>query len=202
MDLFVLVVCVGNVLDVCSLCCLVLLWLCGSFGDMVFLLLCLCFDVVCVDCVDGFFLICVFIGDIGGWVVLGVGQGVLVIFVFLLEEECEEVICYNVLCLCEFGVYDEVYLCMEIECVCEIGYVVCQVGLFDGMVGLGVLFFDVGGNIVGVLSVGMFILCLIEECLLIVVQMLQWEVVVLLCWINFFDLVLCWFMYQVNFVEL
>lgn len=84
---------------------------------MIFLFVKSGFDVVCFDLCEGLFLICLFIGDIGGCIVFGVGQGSFVIFVFLFEVECEEVICFNVLCICGYGVFDEVYLCIEIECV-------------------------------------------------------------------------------------
>jgi DNA-binding IclR family transcriptional regulator len=93
----------------------VLLRLCASLGDSIFLLVASGFDAICLDRSEGPFPIRSFTGDIGGRIALGVGQGSLAILAFLPEAEREEVIRFNLARLRDYGVYDEVYLRTEIE---------------------------------------------------------------------------------------
>lgn len=48
----------------------------------------------------------------------------------------------------------------------------CNSGVFDGMVGVVVLIFDCIGYLVGVLSVGMFVLWFGDDWMLMVVELL------------------------------
>jgi DNA-binding IclR family transcriptional regulator len=113
-DFFALAAQAGNPGDLRSLCRPVLLRLCASLGDSIFLLVRSGFDAVCLDRSEGPFPIRSFTGDIGGRIALGVGQGSLAILAFLPEAEREEVIRFNLARLRDYGVYDEVYLRTEI----------------------------------------------------------------------------------------
>src|SRR5450830_65328 len=187
MDLFSLAARAGNSWDLRALCRPVLLRLCGSLGDTMFLLVRSRFDAVCVDRVDGPFPIRAFTGDIGGRVALGVGQGALAILAFLPEEERDEVIRYNLPRIREFGVFDEVYLRTEIERIRQTGYAARNAGLLDGMAGLAVPIFDCSGQIVAALSIGTLTSRLSEDRLPTVVQILKREADVLSKRINPFD---------------
>jgi DNA-binding IclR family transcriptional regulator len=120
-DFFALAASAGNPGDLRSICRPVLLRLCASLGDSIFLLARSGFDAVCLDRSEGPFPIRSFTGDIGGRIALGVGQGALAILAFLPEAEREEVIRFNLSRVREYGVYDEVYLRTEIERVRQAG---------------------------------------------------------------------------------
>ena len=153
-DFFALAAQAGNPGDLRSLCRPVLLRLCASLGDSIFLLVRSGFDAVCLDRSEGPFPIRSFTGDIGGRIALGVGQGSLAILAFLPEAEREEVIRFNLARLRDYGVYDEVYLRTEIERVRQQGYAGRNTGLLEGMAGVAVPICDREGRAVAALSVG------------------------------------------------
>jgi len=153
-DFFALAAKAGNAGDLRSLCRPVLLRLCASLGDSIFLLVRSGFDAVCLDRSEGPFPIRSFTGDIGGRIALGVGQGALAILAFLPEAEREEVIRFNLSRVREYGVYDEVYLRTEIERVRQAGYAGRNTGLLEGMAGVAVPICDREGRAVAALSVG------------------------------------------------
>jgi DNA-binding IclR family transcriptional regulator len=153
-DFFALAARAGNPADLRSLCRPVLLRLCASLGDSIFLLARSGFDAICLDRAEGPFPIRSFTGDIGGRIALGVGQGALAILAFLPEAEREEVIRFNLSRVREYGVYDEVYLRTEIERVRLQGYAGRNTGLLEGMAGVAVPICDQEGRAVAALSVG------------------------------------------------
>ena len=153
-DFFALAASAGNPGDLRSICRPVLLRLCASLGDSIFLLARSGFDAVCLDRSEGPFPIRSFTGDIGGRIALGVGQGALAILAFLPEAEREEVIRFNLSRVREYGVYDEVYLRTEIERVRQAGYAGRNTGLLEGMAGVAVPILDREGRAVAALSVG------------------------------------------------
>lgn len=154
LDFFALAAQAGNPGDLRSLCRPVLLRLCASLGDTIFLLARSGFDAICLDRSEGPFPIRTFTGDVGGRVALGVGQGALAILAFLPEAEREEVIRFNLSRVREYGVYDEVYLRTEIERVRQLGYAGRNTGLLEGMAGVAVPICDREGRAVAALSVG------------------------------------------------
>lgn len=79
----------GNLREVCRP---ALLRLSVALGDTVFLLVRSGYDAVCLDRCEGPVPIRSFTGDIGGKVILGVGQGSMAILAYLPESEREEVI--------------------------------------------------------------------------------------------------------------
>ena len=81
-DFFVLAARAGNPVNLRELCRPMMLRLCASLGDTLFLLARSGFDAVCIDRSEGPFPIRSFTGDIGGRVALGVGQGSLAILAF------------------------------------------------------------------------------------------------------------------------
>lgn len=153
-EFFALAASAGNPVNLRTLCRPVLLRLCASLGDSIFLLARSGFDAVCLDRSEGPFPIRSFTGDVGGRVALGVGQGAMVILAFLPEAEREEVIRYNLSRVREYGVYDEVYLRTEIERVRQLGYAGRNTGLLEGMAGVAVPICDREGRAVAALSVG------------------------------------------------
>ncbi|WP_394790550.1 IclR family transcriptional regulator [Rhodoferax sp.] len=153
-EFFALAAVAGNPGDLRTVCRPVLLRLCASLGDSIFLLARSGFDAVCLDRSEGPFPIRSFTGDIGGRIALGVGQGALAILAFLPEAEREEVIRFNLSRVREYGVYDEVYLRTEIERVRQLGYAGRSTGLLEGMAGLAVPICDREGRAVAALSVG------------------------------------------------
>jgi DNA-binding IclR family transcriptional regulator len=153
-EFFALAAKAGNPGDLRTLCRPVLLRLCASLGDSIFLLVRSGFDAVCLDRSEGPFPIRSFTGDIGGRIALGVGQGGLAILAFLPEAEREEVIRFNLSRVREYGVYDEVYLRTEVERVRQLGYAGRSTGLLEGMAGVAVPICDREGRAVAALSVG------------------------------------------------
>ena len=103
-DFFALAAKAGNPGNLRALCRPVLLRLCASLGDSIFLLVRSGFEAVCLDRSEGPFPIRSFTGDVGGRVALGVGQGALAILAFLPQEEREEVIRFNLARVREYGV--------------------------------------------------------------------------------------------------
>ena len=187
---FALAASAGNPGDLRSLCRPVLLRLCASLGDSIFLLARSGFDAVCLDRSDGPFPIRSFTGDIGGRIALGVGQGAMVILAFLPEAEREEVIRFNLSRVRAYGVYDEVYLRTEIERVRQTGYCARNTGLLEGMAGVAVPVLDHEGRAVAALSVGSIADRLNPERLPTVVDMLKREAAALGPKIHPFDVTL------------
>ena len=165
----------------------VLLRLCASLGDSIFLLVRSGFDAVCLDRSEGPFPIRSFTGDIGGRVALGVGQGALAILAFLPEAEREEVIRFNLSRVREYGVFDEVYLRTEIERVRQLGYAGRNTGLLEGMAGVAVPILDREGRAVAALSVGTISARLNDDRLPTVVELLKREAAAVGPKINPFD---------------
>jgi DNA-binding IclR family transcriptional regulator len=153
-EFFALAAQAGNPGDLRTVCRPVLLRLCASLGDSIFLLARSGFDAVCLDRSEGPFPIRSFTGDVGGRIALGVGQGAMAILAFLPEAEREEVIRFNLSRVREYGVFDEVYLRTEIERVRQLGYAGRNTGLLEGMAGVAVPICDREGRAVAALSVG------------------------------------------------
>jgi DNA-binding IclR family transcriptional regulator len=179
LDFFALAARAGNPMDLRTLCRPTLLRLCASLGDTIFLLVRSGFDAVCLDRSEGPFPIRSFTGDIGGRVVLGIGQGSLAILAFLPEAEREEVIRYNLPRVREFGVLDEVYLRTQIDRVRQLGYAAHNTGLLEGMAGVAVPILDREGRGVAALSVGTIAGRLNEDRLPTVAALLQREAAVI-----------------------
>src|SRR3989344_4409525 len=169
MDFFALAAKAGNPGDLRSLCRPVLLRLCASLGDSIFLLVRSGFDAVCLDRSEGPFPIRSFTGDIGGRVALGVGQGALAILAFLPEVEREEVIRFN------------------LSRVRELGYAGRNTGLLEGMAGVAVPILDREGRAVAALSVGTISARLNDDRLPTVVELLKREAAAIGPKINPFD---------------
>jgi DNA-binding IclR family transcriptional regulator len=186
-DFFSLAAIAGNAGNLRALCKPVLLRLCASLGDSIFLLVRSGFDAVCLDRSEGPFPIRSFTGDVGGRVALGVGQGSLAILAHLPDAECEEVIRFNLARLREYGVYDEVYLRTEMARARQLGYVSSNTGLLEGMAGVAVPVRDSAGRAVAALSVGTLASRLNPERLPTVVELLKREASKLSSQINPFD---------------
>jgi len=186
-EFFALAARAGNPADLRTLCRPVLLRLCGSLGDSIFLLVRSGFDAVCLDRSEGPFPIRSFTGDVGGRIALGVGQGAMAILAFLPEAEREEVIRFNLSRVREYGVYDEVYLRTEIERVRQRGYAGRNTGLLEGMAGVAVPICDSEGRAVAALSVGTIADRLNAERMPTVVELLKREAASISRKINPFD---------------
>ncbi|MBV5345930.1 MAG: IclR family transcriptional regulator [Betaproteobacteria bacterium] len=186
-DFFVLAARAGNPVNLRELCRPMMLRLCASLGDTLFLLARSGFDAVCIDRSEGPFPIRSFTGDIGGRVALGVGQGSLAILAFLPELEREEVIRFNLPRVRELGMFDEVYLRTEIERVRGLGFAARNTGLLEGMAGVAVPICDRQGRAVAALSVGTISARLNPERLPTVVEMLKREAQSISPKINPFD---------------
>ena len=186
-DFFVLAARAGNPVNLRELCRPMMLRLCASLGDTLFLLARSGVDAVCIDRSEGPFPIRSFTGDIGGRVALGVGQGSLAILAFLPELEREEVIRFNLPRVRELGMFDEVYLRTEIERVRGLGFAARNTGLLEGMAGVAVPICDRQGRAVAALSVGTISARLNPERLPTVVEMLKREAQSISPKINPFD---------------
>jgi DNA-binding IclR family transcriptional regulator len=186
-DFFALAAKAGNPGNLRALCRPVLLRLCASLGDSIFLLVRSGFEAVCLDRSEGPFPIRSFTGDIGGRVALGVGQGALAILAFLPQEEREEVIRFNLARVREYGVYDEVYLRTEIERVRQAGFAARNSGLLEGMAGVAVPILDHEGRAVAALAVGTIADRLNADRLPTVVDLLKREATAIGPKINPFD---------------
>src|SRR5690349_15130648 len=93
--LFVLAARAGNPMNLRELCRPSLLRLTGALGETIFLLVRNGFDAVCIDRTSGPLPIRSFTGDIGGSVMLGIGQGSMAILAHLPATEQDEIIRYN-----------------------------------------------------------------------------------------------------------
>jgi DNA-binding IclR family transcriptional regulator len=174
----------GNLREVCRP---TLLRLSASLGDTVFLLVRSGYDAVCLDRCEGPVPIRSFTGDIGGKVILGVGQGSMAILAHLPEAEREEVIRFNLPRLLNFGPFDEVYFRKGIELVRESGYAARGTGLLPGMAGVAVAILDRERRPLAAISIGTTAERLNSERLPTVVQVLRREADALAPKINPFD---------------
>jgi DNA-binding IclR family transcriptional regulator len=154
LDLFVLAARAGNPMNLRELCRPTLLRLTGSLGETIFLLVRSGFDAVCIDRTAGPLPIRSFTGDIGGSVMLGIGQGSMAILAHLTPGEQDEVIRYNLPRMRDFAGFDEGFLRAEIAHVRALGYSDGAQGLIPGMAGLGAPIFTPDGRAVAALSVG------------------------------------------------
>lgn len=154
LDLFALAACAGNPMNLRELCRPALLRLTGSLGETVFLLVRNGFDAVCIDRTAGLLPIRSFTGDIGGSVMLGIGQGSMAILAHLPRAEQDEIIRYNLPRMRDFAGFDEAFLRTEIARVRKLGFSDGAQGLIPGMAGLGVPIVTADGRAVAALSVG------------------------------------------------
>jgi DNA-binding IclR family transcriptional regulator len=154
LDLFVLAARAANPMNLRELCRPALLRLAGSLGETIFLLVRSGFDAVCIDRTAGLLPIRSFTGDIGGSVMLGIGQGSMAILAHLPRSEQDEVIRYNLPRMRAFSGLDEAFLRIEITRVRALGYSDGAQGLIPGMAGLGVPIVTTDGRAVAALSVG------------------------------------------------
>jgi DNA-binding IclR family transcriptional regulator len=154
LDLFVLAARAGNPMNLRELCRPTLLRLTGSLGETIFLLVRSGFDAVCIDRTNGPLPIRSFTGDIGGSVMLGIGQGSMAILAHLTPGEQDEVIRYNLPRMRDYAGFDEGFLRAEIARVRGLGYSDGAQGLIPGMAGLGAPIFTADGRAVAALSVG------------------------------------------------
>lgn len=152
--LFMLAARAGNPMNLRELCRPALLRLTGSLGETIFLLVRNGFEAVCIDRTAGPLPIRSFTGDIGGSVMLGIGQGAMAILAHLTPGEQDEIIRYNLPRMRGFAGLDEAYLRAEIARVRMHGYSDGAHGLIPGMAGLGVPILTPDGRAVAALSVG------------------------------------------------
>jgi DNA-binding IclR family transcriptional regulator len=154
LDLFMLASHAGNVVGLREICRSVLLRLTGTLGETMFLLVRNGFDAVCIDRSAGPLPIRSFTGDIGGKVMLGIGQGSTAILAFLPPEEQDEVIRRNLAGMQQMGDFDEASLRNKLTEVRLLGYCEGWSGLISGMAGLGVPILDRRGYPVASISIG------------------------------------------------
>jgi DNA-binding IclR family transcriptional regulator len=189
-EFFTLAARAGNPGNLRDLCRPVLLRLSATLHDTLFLLVRSGFDAVCLDRSEGPFPIRSFTGDVGGRVVMGVGQGSMAILAFLPEAEREEVIRFNLPRLHDLHRLDEVFIRSEIASVRTLGYASRSTGLLPGMAGMAVPIFDSEGKAVAALSMGTIAERLNPERLPIVVDILKREAAAISRQVNPFDPVL------------
>jgi DNA-binding IclR family transcriptional regulator len=189
-EFFTLAARAGNPGNLRDLCRPVLLRLSATLHDTLFLLVRSGFDAVCLDRSEGPFPIRSFTGDVGGRVVMGVGQGSMAILAFLPEAEREEVIRFNLPRLHDLHRLDEVFIRSEIASVRALGYASRSTGLLPGMAGMAVPIFDSEGKAVAALSMGTIAERLNPERLPIVVDILKREAAAISRQVNPFDPVL------------
>ena len=154
LELFVLAARAGNPMNLRELCRPALLRLTGALSETIFLLVRNGFDAVCIDRTAGPLPIRSFTGDIGGSVMLGIGQGAMAILAHLPPSEQHEIIRYNLPRMRDFPGMDEAFLRAEIARVRERGYCDGGTGLIPGMAGLGVPIITRDGRAAAALSVG------------------------------------------------
>jgi DNA-binding IclR family transcriptional regulator len=153
-NLFMLAARAANPVKLRELCRPALLRLTGSLGETIFLMVRNGFDAVCIDRTSGPLPIRSFTGDIGGSVMLGIGQGSMAILAHLTLPEQDEIIRYNLPRMRGFAGFDEAFLRAEIAQVKARGYSDGAQGLIPGMAGLGVPILGSDGRAVAALSVG------------------------------------------------
>jgi DNA-binding IclR family transcriptional regulator len=154
LGLFVLAARAGNPMNLRELARPALLRLTGSLHETIFLLVRNGFEAVCIDRTSGPLPIRSFTGDIGGSVMLGIGQGSMAILAHLPASEQDAIIRYNLPRMRDYPGLDETYLRTEIARVRAHGYSDGAHGLIPGMAGLGVPIVTPDGRAVAALSVG------------------------------------------------
>jgi DNA-binding IclR family transcriptional regulator len=154
LDLFVLASRAGNVSGLREISRPHLLHLTGTLGETVFLLVRNGYDAICIERSAGPLPIRSFTGDIGGKVLLGVGQGSTAILAFLPAEEQDEVIRHNLPRMQEMGPFDEASLRSKLAEVQRLGFCYQWSGLIPGMAGLGVPILDRKGYPLASISIG------------------------------------------------
>ncbi|WP_341898402.1 IclR family transcriptional regulator [Ferrovibrio terrae] len=189
-EFFTLAARAGNPGNLRDLCRPVLLRLSATLHDTLFLLVRSGFDAVCLDRSEGPFPIRSFTGDIGGRVIMGVGQGSVAILAFLPEAEREEVIRFNLPRLYDQHRLDEVFIRGEIAAVRKLGYASRSSGLLPGMAGIAVPILDREGKAVAALSMGTTTERLNAERMPIVADILKREAETVSRLVNPFDPVL------------
>lgn len=187
LDLFVLAAQAGSCGTLRDLARPILLRLSATLRETVFLLVRNGFDAICLDRAEGPFPIRSFTGDIGGRVMLGIGQGSLTILAHLPEDEQQEVIRFNLPRMQGMGFLDEVYLRTAIAKVKAQGYSSQHSGLLPGMSGVAVPVFDRQGRAVAALSIGTPTDRLTDERLTVVVDILRREAAGISRQLNPFD---------------
>lgn len=189
-DFFTLAAHAGNPGNLRDLCRPVLLRLSATLHDTLFLLVRSGFDAVCLDRSEGPFPIRSFTGDIGGRVILGVGQGSMAMLAFLPEAEREEVIRFNLPRLYDQHRLDEVFIRSEVTAVRQRGYASRSTGLLPGMAGIAVPILDGDGRAVAALSMGTITERLSPDRLPVVADILRREAETISRAVNPFDPVL------------
>lgn len=154
LELFVLAAKAGSPLNLRDIARPALLRLTAALGETIFLMVRNGFDAVCVDRSAGPLPIRSFTGDVGGTVMLGIGQAAMAILAFLPPGEQDEVIRYNLPRMRALSAFDEGFLRAEMARVRAQGYADGAAGLIPGMAGLGVPILGRDGEAVAALSVG------------------------------------------------
>jgi DNA-binding IclR family transcriptional regulator len=175
LGLFVLAARAGNPMNLRELCRPALLRLTGALGETIFLLVRNGFDAVCIDRTAGILPIRSFTGDIGGSVMLGIGQGSMAILAHLTRAEQDEVIRYNLPRMRDFAGIDEAFMRAEIARVRTLGFCDGAKGLIPGMAGLGVPILMPDGRAAAALSVGSTTDRMIPERSTVIAEMLMNE---------------------------
>ncbi|MBN8942575.1 MAG: IclR family transcriptional regulator [Rhizobiales bacterium] len=176
LELFLLGARAGNVAGLRDICRPTLLRLTGTLGETLFLLVRNGYEAVCIDRSAGPLPIRSFTGDIGGKVMLGVGQGSTAILAFLPPDEQDEVIRRNLPRMQEMGDFDEASLRGKLADVRQRGYCYRWDGLIPGMAGLGVPILDRRGYPLASISIGTTTDRLTEERSIELAKILQGEV--------------------------
>jgi DNA-binding IclR family transcriptional regulator len=187
LDLFSLAARAGNSGNLRELARPALLRLTGALGETIFLLVRNGYDAVCIDRSAGPLPIRSFTGDIGGRVMLGLGQGAMAILAFLPEAEREEVIRYNLPRLRETTSLDEAFLRAEAMRVRQTGYCDSSSGLIPGMAGIAVPILGQDFRAVAALSIGTVIDRLTGERSRVIADMLKREAAAIAAQLNPFD---------------
>ncbi|GGF82064.1 IclR family transcriptional regulator [Azorhizobium oxalatiphilum] len=154
LELFVLAARAGSSMNLRDLARPGLLRLTAALGETIFLMVRNGFDAVCIDRSAGPLPIRSFTGDVGGTVMLGIGQAAMAILAFLPDAEQDEVIRYNLPRMRALSAFDEGFLRAEMARVKAQGFSDGAAGLIPGMAGLGVPILGRTGEAVAALSVG------------------------------------------------
>lgn len=164
-----------------------LLRLTGALGETVFLLVRSGYDAVCIDRSAGALPIRSFTGDIGGKVMLGLGQGAMAILAHLPPPEQDEVVRYNLPRLRDTTSLDEAFLRTEMARVRRLGYCDSSSGLIPGMAGLGVPILGEDGRAVAALSIGTIVDRLTGERSPAIADLLKREAAIIAAGLSPFD---------------
>ncbi len=187
LELFVLAAGAGSPHNLRDLARPALLRLTAALGETIFLMVRNGFDAVCIDRSAGPLPIRSFTGDVGGSVMLGIGQGAMAILAFLPEREQDEVIRYNLPRMRALSAFDEGFLRTETARVRAQGYSDGAAGLIPGMAGLGVPIIGREGFAVAALSVGSTTDRMTPERNLVIADLLKREAAEIGARVNPFD---------------